>query len=482
MSCEFNHDEIGLALRALAKQAGISVVISERIQGTVTMRLEHTTAKEAMETILKAKGAVMDEKGGVYFIKTPMEQAAERALEPATNQLERTATDQAIPVAHFKGEYYKALIKEGVRQSVSIQTWSSHSLLLPMRHERVNGSPPKYFNALPESCSTYRRMKDSLFLGLLLGCICFSMAHADPKLERTAGVIEQAVESLDEPQDADPSPPAQMEDKEDKKEDADEDTPALPRQTFEFQGEEIGLVFRQLAKQAGISLVVSDKVQGTVTMRMENETANRALEVIVDSKGLLMDEKEGVFFIRTPEERSREPISSQLQYAATHLAEPVAQFKGHYYKSLVQEGIPPNLAEEMVRQETITALVLPHPKDDAPSSPSTSIASSKPSAAVSSDSNPLSQWADKITSALTWAGIGAAVLSYLPIIFVHLAFGIAVYLAARRKRKGGGTLLFFGPFLWALVTLSSGVIGAAIYWLANESAIARPTSPPQLGQ
>ena len=240
---------------------------------------------------------------------------------------------------------------------------------------------------------------------------------------------------------------------------------------------------RKLAKQANLSLAVSDKVQGTVTMLIENKTAREALEVIVDSKGLLMDEKNGVFFIKTPEERSREPVSSQLEYAAIHLAEPVAQFKGHFYKSLVQKGVPPNLAEEIVRQETITALVLPHPKEAPPSIlPGPAIASSKPSAAVSSDSNPLSQWTDKITSALTWAGIGAAVLSYLPTIFVHLAFGIAVYLAARRKRKSGGTLLFFGPFLWALVALCSGVIGAAVYWLANESAIARPAIPSQLDQ
>jgi len=75
----------------------------------------------------------------------------------------------------------------------------------------------------------------------------------------------------------------------------------------EFQGDEIGLVLRALAKQAGISVVVSDKVQGTVTMRLEHKTPREALEVIVDAKGLVMDEKNGVLFIKTPEERQREP-------------------------------------------------------------------------------------------------------------------------------------------------------------------------------
>jgi len=77
--------------------------------------------------------------------------------------------------------------------------------------------------------------------------------------------------------------------------------------TFEFQGDEIGLVIRALAKQAEINVAISDKVQGTVTMRLTHTTARQAMDVVVDQKGLVMDEKNGTFYVKTQEERQREP-------------------------------------------------------------------------------------------------------------------------------------------------------------------------------
>ncbi len=88
----------------------------------------------------------------------------------------------------------------------------------------------------------------------------------------------------------------------------------------EFQGDEIGLVLRTLAHQAGISVVVSDKVVGAVTMRLENKTPREALEVIVESKGLVMEEHKGVVFIKTVEERLKEPtepLSYTFSYATS---------------------------------------------------------------------------------------------------------------------------------------------------------------------
>ncbi len=78
---EFQGDEIGLVLRTLARQAKLSIVISDAVAttgGTVTMRIEDKTPKDAIDTIVTAKGLIMDEQKGVYFIKT----AAEKAKEP----------------------------------------------------------------------------------------------------------------------------------------------------------------------------------------------------------------------------------------------------------------------------------------------------------------------------------------------------------------------------------------------------------------
>jgi type IV pilus assembly protein PilQ len=81
----------------------------------------------------------------------------------------------------------------------------------------------------------------------------------------------------------------------------------------EFQGDEIGLVLRTLARQAKMNVVISDKVAtvgGTVTMRIEDKTAREAIEIIVNSKGLIMDEQGGVYYIKTSEEKAKEPAFS----------------------------------------------------------------------------------------------------------------------------------------------------------------------------
>jgi hypothetical protein len=62
-----------------------------------------------------------------------------------------------------------------------------------------------------------------------------------------------------------------------------------------------------------MNVVISDKVAtvgGTVTMRIEDKTAREAIEIIVNSKGLIMDEQGGVYYIKTSEEKAKEPAFS----------------------------------------------------------------------------------------------------------------------------------------------------------------------------
>lgn len=78
----------------------------------------------------------------------------------------------------------------------------------------------------------------------------------------------------------------------------------------EFQNEDVGAVIRLLARQAGVNVVVSDQVVGTITMRLENLTPMEALRVVVTAKGLLLDQQESVFYIKTAAERQKEPTIS----------------------------------------------------------------------------------------------------------------------------------------------------------------------------
>lgn len=108
------------------------------------------------------------------------------------------------------------------------------------------------------------------------------------------------------------------------------EAPAAAR-VIEFQGDEIGLVLRTLARQAGLNVVVSEKVSasaGTVTLRLADRTPREALEVIVQDKGLYMAELNGVYFIKTPEEKAKEPAVSAsyvLSYASAKDILPLLQ-------------------------------------------------------------------------------------------------------------------------------------------------------------
>jgi len=90
----------------------------------------------------------------------------------------------------------------------------------------------------------------------------------------------------------------------------------------DFQGDPIDLVLRTLARQAKMNIVVTDQVAttgGTVNMRIEDKSPRDAIEIIVESKGLIMDEgKGGVFYIKTLAEKQKEPTESgnyTLSYA-----------------------------------------------------------------------------------------------------------------------------------------------------------------------
>jgi type IV pilus secretin PilQ/predicted competence protein len=86
----------------------------------------------------------------------------------------------------------------------------------------------------------------------------------------------------------------------------------------EFQGDDVGAVLRLLARQAKINMVVSEKVAGTVTMRLEDVTALQAVSIIVKAKGLFMANIDNVYYVKTAEERTEEPTESdnyQFSYA-----------------------------------------------------------------------------------------------------------------------------------------------------------------------
>jgi len=83
----------------------------------------------------------------------------------------------------------------------------------------------------------------------------------------------------------------------------------------EFQGDDVAQVLRLLARQAKISLVVSDKISDAqpplkVTMRLEDKTPMQAIQIIVFDKGLILLQKDGVYYVKTKEEKEAEPTEA----------------------------------------------------------------------------------------------------------------------------------------------------------------------------
>lgn len=117
--------------------------------------------------------------------------------------------------------------------------------------------------------------------------------------------------------------------------------PAGAARLNDFQGDPIDLVLRTLARQAKMNIVVSDKVAqsaGTVNMRIEDKTPAEAIEIIVESKGLVMDKGKGdVYYIKTTEEKAKEPTESgsyTFSYAQAEKAVPLLQTQ-------LQSGVAP---------------------------------------------------------------------------------------------------------------------------------------------
>jgi len=75
-----------------------------------------------------------------------------------------------------------------------------------------------------------------------------------------------------------------------------------------LESDDIRSMLQRLAKEANLKLVLSDRVQGTVTMQIDPDTSPRAaIEIIVTAKGLIMDEGGDTLYVKTAEELAKEP-------------------------------------------------------------------------------------------------------------------------------------------------------------------------------
>lgn len=121
---------------------------------------------------------------------------------------------------------------------------------------------------------------------------------------------------------------------------------ATTAHTMDFD-DDIGVVLRTLARQAKVSLVVSDKLpESKVTMRLENVEPLQAIEIIANSRNLIFEQQKGIYYIKTQEEKAKEPTVSANYTFSYAMAKDITPLLA----SQLQGGVPPQFD---VRTNTI---------------------------------------------------------------------------------------------------------------------------------
>ncbi len=113
-SRDFMEEDLSTALRLLARQARINMVVSDAVIGTITLRLENVTPMEAIRIIVTAKSLILDEADNVYYVKT----SAERAAEPTEAAFYTLSYARAEDIATI----LQSQLQSGAAPTVDVRT------------------------------------------------------------------------------------------------------------------------------------------------------------------------------------------------------------------------------------------------------------------------------------------------------------------------------------------------------------------------
>jgi len=105
LSLHFQEIEVRAALQVLADHAGINLVASDTVQGSLTLRLEDVPWDQAMDLVLRSKGLARREEGNVLVVAPAAELAEQfrdarlgQALEVQLQPMRR----ELLPIHHAK--------------------------------------------------------------------------------------------------------------------------------------------------------------------------------------------------------------------------------------------------------------------------------------------------------------------------------------------------------------------------------------------
>jgi type IV pilus assembly protein PilQ len=82
--------------------------------------------------------------------------------------------------------------------------------------------------------------------------------------------------------------------------------------SIEYVGADIQDVLRTLARQAGLNIVLSEEVQGKVTISLTDVSYERAISLIADSKGFVVTKEENILKVQTRASVAAEPLQEDI--------------------------------------------------------------------------------------------------------------------------------------------------------------------------
>jgi len=122
LSLNFQDIEIRAVLQLLADFTGLNVVVSDSVQGSITLRLKNTPWDQALDIILKTKGLAMRQNGNVMLVAPSEEIAAREKLElEAQKQLTELTPlrSELIQVNYAKASVLSELVKSETNSLLS---------------------------------------------------------------------------------------------------------------------------------------------------------------------------------------------------------------------------------------------------------------------------------------------------------------------------------------------------------------------------
>ncbi|HSI12034.1 MAG TPA: hypothetical protein VK961_08320 [Chthoniobacter sp.] len=128
-------------------------------------------------------------------------------------------------------------------------------------------------------------------------------------------------------------------------------SPQTPR-LVDFQNDDLSLALQVLARQAKVNLAVSDDLKDTITMRLENKTPREAIDIIIATKDLTVEEQRGTLYIRSKNPGAQTPLkvdgadaSGLKDLAAAAFAPAMAAI----YDALLDYSAKPETAQKLAR-------------------------------------------------------------------------------------------------------------------------------------